>query len=242
MREGLLPHTVTAVLRLTTSEAKARAMTELLGEMLDPTETAVAAFEEEQPGQAPRWFVEVYFADAPDEEAILDLIRPIMGMDASSAVFSAVEAKDWVKSSLDGLKPVRAGRFLVHGSHDRDVAKVNDIAIEIEAGLAFGTGHHGTTAGCLIEIDRILRTRRPMRALDVGTGSGSSPSRWRGRRSGSSLRAISTRWRSRWRRTMPGSTGQRRECGFMWGQASVTPAQTGCAGSIWWSPTSWRGH
>lgn len=172
MREGLLPHTVTTVLKLSTSESKARAMTELLGEMLDPTETAVSAFEVETPGEAPAWFVEVFFADAPDQEAILDLIRPIMGADADTAVFSDVEARDWVKASLEGLNPVRAGRFLVHGAHDRHAARPGDIAIEIEAGLAFGTGHHGTTAGCLAAIDGVLKRSRPLRILDVGTGTG----------------------------------------------------------------------
>lgn len=79
---------------------------------------------------------------------------------------------DWVRASLEGLKPVRAGRFLVHGSHDRDRARIGDIAIEIEAGLAFGTGHHGTTAGCLEMIERVVRRERPRNALDLGTGSG----------------------------------------------------------------------
>ncbi len=63
---------------------------------------------------------------------------------------------DWVAKSLEGLKPVRAGRFLVHGSHDRDKVRSGDIAIEIDAGQAFGTGHHGTTAGCLETIDGCL--------------------------------------------------------------------------------------
>ena len=79
---------------------------------------------------------------------------------------------DWVAKSLEGLKPVRAGRFLVHGAHDRDRVKPNDIAIEIEAGQAFGTGHHGTTTGCLIAIEREAKTRTIRNALDVGTGSG----------------------------------------------------------------------
>ena len=56
---------------------------------------------------------------------------------------------DWVARSLEGLKPVRAGGFFVHGAHDRASRRPGGIAIEIEAGLAFGTGHHGTTAGCL---------------------------------------------------------------------------------------------
>jgi ribosomal protein L11 methyltransferase len=78
---------------------------------------------------------------------------------------------DWVAKSLEGLKPVRAGRFLVHGAHDRDSRRVSDIAIEIEAGLAFGTGHHGTTAGCLAMIDRVAKRERLRNALDLGTGS-----------------------------------------------------------------------
>ena len=78
---------------------------------------------------------------------------------------------DWVAKSLEGLQPVRAGRFLVHGSHDRDKRRAGDLAIEIEAGLAFGTGHHGTTAGCLEMIDTVVRRERPRNALDLGTGS-----------------------------------------------------------------------
>lgn len=78
---------------------------------------------------------------------------------------------DWVARSLEGLKPVRAGRFLVHGSHDRDRRRIGDIAIEIEAGLAFGTGHHGTTAGCLEMIATVMRREQPRNALDLGTGS-----------------------------------------------------------------------
>jgi len=78
---------------------------------------------------------------------------------------------DWVSKSLEGLRPVRAGRFLVHGLHDRDKRRIGDLAIEIEAGLAFGTGHHGTTAGCLQMIDTVVRRERPCNALDLGAGS-----------------------------------------------------------------------
>ena len=79
---------------------------------------------------------------------------------------------DWVTHSLDALPPVRAGRFIVHGSHDRACVAAGDVAIEIEAGLAFGTGHHATTALCLRLIDERLRRGRPRRVLDLGTGSG----------------------------------------------------------------------
>jgi ribosomal protein L11 methyltransferase len=82
-----------------------------------------------------------------------------------------LEDIDWVSKSLEGLKPVRAGRFLVHGAHDRDKLRIGDIGIEIEAGLAFGTGHHGTTAGCLDMLADVLKGERPRNALDLGTGS-----------------------------------------------------------------------
>jgi ribosomal protein L11 methyltransferase len=78
---------------------------------------------------------------------------------------------DWVARSLEGLKPVRAGRFFVHGAHDRGQRQDEDIAIEIEAGQAFGTGHHGTTAGCLEMLERVVADERPKNGLDLGTGS-----------------------------------------------------------------------
>lgn len=78
---------------------------------------------------------------------------------------------DWVALSLEGLKPVRRGRFFVHGSHDRKKRPAGTLAIEIEAGLAFGTGHHGTTSGCLEMIERVALRERPRNALDLGTGS-----------------------------------------------------------------------
>jgi ribosomal protein L11 methyltransferase len=169
MLEGLHPNRPTHVMRLTTDERSARAMTDLLGEVFDPAETAVAAFEGEDGGA---WLLEAYFARPPDEAALRDLVRPLVGGDADLAVFSALSETDWVATSLDGLKPVRAGRFLVHGAHDRGERRVNDLGIEIEAALAFGTGHHGTTKGCLLALGEEFKRRRPRHALDVGTGTG----------------------------------------------------------------------
>lgn len=176
MREGLLPATVATVFELSTSGEKARALTELLGEIFDPTETAISAFEIEDGVttlslNAP-WKVEIYFAQHPDEEAVRDLLRPIVGGLVDTTPFTTVNTRDWVAASLDGLKPVRAGRVLVHGAHDRETVRVNDVAIEIEAALAFGTGHHGTTAGCLLALDAELKKRRPRFGIDVGTGTG----------------------------------------------------------------------
>lgn len=176
MREGLLPSTVATVLELSTSGEKARALTELLGEVFDPTETAISAFEIESGVttlslNAP-WKVEIYFATHPDEAAVRDMLRPIVGAIIDTTAFATVNQQDWVSASLDGLQPVRAGRVLVHGAHDRDAVRINDVAIEIEAALAFGTGHHGTTAGCLLALDAELKRRRPRHGLDVGTGTG----------------------------------------------------------------------
>jgi ribosomal protein L11 methyltransferase len=169
MLEGLHPNRPTHVMRLTTDERSARAMTDLIGEVFDPTETAVAAFETEEGGP---WLLEAYFASEPDEDVVRELVRPIVGDEADRAVFVPIAQQDWVKASLEGLNPVRAGRILVHGSHDRDQRKPNDVAIEIEAALAFGTGHHGTTRGCLLAFVDELKARRPRHVLDVGTGTG----------------------------------------------------------------------
>jgi ribosomal protein L11 methyltransferase len=172
MREGLIPHAVSTVLTLATTEAKARALTEMIGEMLDPTETAVSAFEVEDGSPRPPWKVEIYFATEPDREEIGALLAPILGASIPDAAYAEVNQKDWVSASLADLKPVRAGRVLVHGSHDRHRVRANDIGLEIEAALAFGTGHHGTTAGCLLALADELKRRRPRHALDVGTGTG----------------------------------------------------------------------
>lgn len=118
MLEGLPPHRPTHVLRLITDEPSARAMTELLGEMFDPMETAVAAFEVEETGA---WRLEAYFSEEPDAEMIRALIRPVVGAQADEAAFETIDQQDWVRASLEGLKPVRAGRFLVHGGDRKSV-------------------------------------------------------------------------------------------------------------------------
>jgi ribosomal protein L11 methyltransferase len=174
MREGLVPSNTTHVMRLPTDMATALKLAGQLGEMLDADENAVAAFES---ADESHWLIEVFFTTKPDESLIRDLIIAAMGEKsgrklAATAVFERIEPKDWIAASLDGLKPVRAGRFLVHGSHDRPAIRANDIAIEIEAALAFGTGHHGTTRGCLELLDRELKRKPPRRVLDVGTGTG----------------------------------------------------------------------
>ncbi|MCA6298410.1 MAG: 50S ribosomal protein L11 methyltransferase [Phenylobacterium sp.] len=79
---------------------------------------------------------------------------------------------DWLAMSLSGLPPVRAGRFFVYGAHDRGQVPPNAVALRIEAGAAFGTGHHGTTVGCLQAWNDLLKARRFDKVLDVGAGTG----------------------------------------------------------------------
>jgi ribosomal protein L11 methyltransferase len=115
---------------------------------------------------AGRWQVIVYFTVAPDRGQRAALARH------GRFAIAELQDTDWVAKSLEGLRPVRAGRFVIHGRHDRGAIRPNDIAIEIEAGQAFGTGHHGTTAGCLLAIAAVAKSRRVVRAIDAGTGTG----------------------------------------------------------------------
>jgi ribosomal protein L11 methyltransferase len=117
------------------------------------------------------WNVIVYCGDKTQAEG---LRRVLMGWDArlGESRIDGLPDTDWVRKSLEGLQPVRAGRFFIFGAHDRRLRHDGGIAIEIGAGTAFGTGHHGTTAGCLLALDAILKKHRPRNVLDVGCGTG----------------------------------------------------------------------
>ncbi|MBI4275709.1 MAG: 50S ribosomal protein L11 methyltransferase [Rhizobiales bacterium] len=111
-----------------------------------------------------RWTLEAYFRDPPQETSFRALIALAGGgRAANDVIFDRVAANDWVAASLTGLAPVVAGRFVVHGRHDRARVPINAIGIEIEAALAFGTGHHGTTRGCLLALDAILKAIKKRR-------------------------------------------------------------------------------
>ena len=139
--------------------------------------SAAGAFEAEPP----LWRFEAWFSEAPDLGEFNLTGRRILGSAFDAIAFDVrqVDDADWVAIALEDLPPVRAGRFVIHGEHDRYKVRPNEIAIEIEASLAFGTGHHPTTLGCLRAIDDWLRTPRgrqrqrtsPM-LLDVGSGTG----------------------------------------------------------------------
>ncbi len=175
MLEGLPPNNAAHRLTLVSDERRARAVADLIAESFEPGEAASTAFETADlwPGGGRAWLMQAYFGFEPDEEEVRALVAAASDEEtARSATFGMTEKRDWVASALAGLKPVRAGRFLVHGSHDREKVGLSDVGVEIEAGLAFGTGHHGTTRGCLLHFDRLLKRRRPRRVLDVGCGAG----------------------------------------------------------------------
>ncbi len=119
------------------------------------------------------WVVTAYLESASADDAG-ETVRDALGGDGFGLRIKVTRLPDadWVRKSLEGLPPVRAGRFLVHGSHDRGRRRASDTPIEIEAGLAFGTGHHGTTAGCLLALESAFRRQAFRNALDLGTGSG----------------------------------------------------------------------
>lgn len=158
-------------LYVTTGEKQAYRILDLMGEAFEEDGHAVATTEiDEDKGI---WEASVYMM-ADEEPDVRERLEALIaseypGLKIEREVLPQI---DWIAKSLEGLKPVRAGRFLVHGAHDRDKVRVNDLAIEIEAGQAFGTGHHGTTAGCLEMIDAVMRARTVRNALDLGTGSG----------------------------------------------------------------------
>jgi ribosomal protein L11 methyltransferase len=155
--------------RLVTDSSTAHRLFDALVEAFEAGGTAVAACEE----RTGAWTVEIYFAHEPDQDAVRTLVGDLAGSAAGDrVVFATVAARDWVARSLEGLAPVGAGRFVVHGAHDRHRIAPNRIGIEIEAALAFGTGHHGTTLGCLMALDQMLNRRRPRRILDIGCGTG----------------------------------------------------------------------
>ena len=114
------------------------------------------------------WETVAWFSSEAEAITALALLKG----EADRVSIVVVPERDWVRESLAGLAPVVAGRFYLHGSHDRAIRRHGGIALEIDAGTAFGTGHHGTTTGCLLVLDAILKRRKPKRILDLGTGTG----------------------------------------------------------------------
>lgn len=138
-----------------------------LGEELIPEPVGSGVFEIEDGSN--RWEVGLYFTEAPDEVA-LALLAAAWG--AAPFTVSELPEVDWVAHVKRELAPVEAGRFFVYGSHDADKVPEGAEALLIEAAMAFGTGHHATTRGCLLALDRLIgQGVSPARIVDVGCGT-----------------------------------------------------------------------
>lgn len=136
-------------------------------EKMDPEPTGVGVFEIEDGSGL--WEVGAYFLEAPDQ-VMLEVLATAFG--AKPFALSELPEVDWVAHVRRELSPVDAGRFFVFGSHDADKVPAGRVPLQIEATVAFGTGHHGTTLGCLLAFDQLLTEGwRPAKVADIGCGT-----------------------------------------------------------------------
>lgn len=157
---------MTFKLNIAVAKADADALADFLTEMLDPAPICGATDTD------PCMF-EAYFEEAPDAAALAAIAEMFPQYpELANPQAENVEQQDWVALVQRGLHPITAGRFYIHGSHDRALGRSRPFAIEVDAGQAFGTAHHGTTRGCLIAIDRLAKCYDIDTILDLGTGSG----------------------------------------------------------------------
>ncbi len=162
----------------------ARALSGALQDLIDPAPDALTMFEvapsdsskhsvQAGPGTAGGgWRIEAYFSEKPDAHAMHHALQELMGRPLPALQPEDIPDLNWVALSQAALPPVSAGRFTIHGSHDRHRVQRGPNAILIDAGEAFGTAHHATTYGCLTAIDRLTRRRAFSNVLDLGSGSG----------------------------------------------------------------------
>jgi ribosomal protein L11 methyltransferase len=169
MSARLEPEPVTYIATIEAPSHIAEAMAAKLEAAESPAALAVSLFEC-GPGKVE---VSAHYADEPSRERLIQLIEtasPTAQLDAVR--IEPIAPRNWVAEAESLRGPVREGRFLVHGRHDRGKVPPGRFTLEIDAGLAFGTAHHATTRGCLIALDRLLKRWRPRHVLDIGTGTG----------------------------------------------------------------------
>lgn len=147
-------------------EEAAQSLAEAM-ERMEPEPTGVGVFEIEDGSGL--WEVGGYFLEPPDQ-VMLEVLATAFG--AKPFALSELPEVDWVAHVRRELSPVDAGRFFVFGSHDADKVPADRVPLQIEATVAFGTGHHGTTLGCLLAFDRLLTQGwRPAKVADIGCGT-----------------------------------------------------------------------
>jgi ribosomal protein L11 methyltransferase len=149
----------------------ARADAEAAAEALDadPATEALTYSILEEDEDRDVWRIDAFPTADEEAAAIAGVLARYPALRVSTEVLADA---DWLAMALSGLPPVRAGRFFVYGAHDRGLAPASTVNLRIEAGAAFGTGHHGTTVGCLLAYHDLLKRRRFGRVLDVGCGTG----------------------------------------------------------------------
>jgi ribosomal protein L11 methyltransferase len=158
------------VLPCSRAEAEAIEAIDHLPGLADPP---VLLTHEPDASQPDAWQLEAFFTDSPDAATIAAIEALVPSASLGSAQIERVPDSDWVTMSQAGLAPIVAGRFFIHTSASAVPSPYDAVALRIEAGRAFGTGHHETTAGCLWAIERLARDgRRFSRILDLGTGTG----------------------------------------------------------------------
>lgn len=145
----------------------ARTVSGALLELIAPSPDAVTTFEAAQ-----GWLVEGYYSGPPDRDALTRQLVAMLPFPVPRIEVVVVPDENWVAVSQAALPPVTAGRFTIHGSHDRGVVPRGPNSLLIDAGEAFGTAHHATTQGCLLALDELTRRRGFQRVLDLGCGSG----------------------------------------------------------------------
>jgi ribosomal protein L11 methyltransferase len=153
------------------------AAVELFLAELEDTGISVAAFEEAHAGGADGavWRIELMHRGEPDQQELAARLAPLAersGIDRIDLTIAPLAATDWLARVAESFTPRRIGRFWVHGSHVRAAPPADTVALELDAGLAFGSGEHESTRGCLLALDDLARRRRFRRVLDVGCGSG----------------------------------------------------------------------
>jgi ribosomal protein L11 methyltransferase len=162
----------TAVTRIFAPQHQAEQLAILAEERLTLDELSIVV--SETAADAEEWRLDLFGGPNIAPENLESAVRAAMGGDIAGCRVETdtIQDADWVAQSLAGLDPVFAGRFFIHGAHDRRRVPANAHGIQVEAALAFGTGHHGTTRGCLLAFDHLLKEWRPSRVLDLGTGTG----------------------------------------------------------------------
>jgi ribosomal protein L11 methyltransferase len=144
---------------------------------LEDAALSISAFEEagQSNGDDGRWRVELIHRGEPDKHELAGLLAPLAersGIERIDLTIAPLATANWLARVAASFTPHRIGRFWVHGSHVREAPPAGAVPIQLDAGLAFGSGEHASTQGCLLALDELARRRRFGRVLDMGCGSG----------------------------------------------------------------------